>query len=181
MRGWRADGRVMQAKSHLLAKVWRLSARHRGVLRRRAALPATCLAPPSALPTRPLLGSRAFKPRADRAARPSASSSRRVIVPAGGAPAPPEGRRSVRLLPAGAASDPANITLHESALGGSDARMIRPPQRARISSHAIVIIVLGHIKVTRKANQTPARALNRRSDLDKLGGRHDNPRASRPI
>src|SRR5664279_6554811 len=73
---------------------------------------------------------------------PSASSSRGVVVPPGGTPAPPECRRSVRLLPAGAASDPTFITLHESALGGSDASIINPPQRARISSHDIVIIVL---------------------------------------
>ena len=54
-------------------------------------------------PARPLLGSRAFTPRAGRAARPSASSSRRVIVPAGRSPgaaregeersSPPRGRR----------------------------------------------------------------------------------------
>ena len=73
---------------------------------------------------------------------PSASSSRGVIVPPGGTPAPPECRRSVHLLPAGAASDPTFITPHESALGGSDAAIINPPQRARISSHDIVIIVL---------------------------------------
>src|ERR1019366_5550332 len=35
---------------------------------------------------------------------PSASSSQGVVVPPGGAPVPPECRRSVRLLPAGAAS-----------------------------------------------------------------------------
>src|SRR6185437_16931845 len=57
----------------------------------------------------------------DRATRPpSASSWQGTLVTPGGAPAPPGCRRSVRLLPAGAASDPTFITPHDSALGGSD-------------------------------------------------------------
>ena len=64
---------------------------------------------------------------------PSASSSRGVIVPPGGTPAPPECVGCVIPTPAGAASDPTFITPHESALGGSDAAIINPPQRARIS------------------------------------------------
>ena len=93
-------------------------------------------------PARPLLGSHAFKPQAGRKARPSASSSRRVLVPAGGAPAPPGRGRSVHLPRAGAASGPTSMTPHDSALGGSDAAIIKPPRRAGISSHDIVIIVL---------------------------------------
>src|SRR5664279_6095128 len=64
---------------------------------------------------------------------PSASSSRGVIVPPGGTPAPPECVGRVIPTPAGAASDPTFITPHESALGGSDAAIINPPRRARIS------------------------------------------------
>ena len=62
----------------------------------------------------------------------SASSSRRVIVPASGAPAPPGRGRSVRLPHAGATSDPANMTPHESALAGSDMTNINAPEGAGI-------------------------------------------------
>ena len=72
---------------------------------------------------------------------PSASSSRGVVVPSGGTPAPPERRRSVHLLPAGAASDPAITTPHESALGGPDTRIINPPKRARISFRSRFVLV----------------------------------------
>ena len=47
--------------------------------------------------------------------------------------------------PAGAASDPTCMTPHESALGGPNARIINAPERGRISSHDIVIIVLGPV------------------------------------
>ena len=63
-------------------------------------------------------------------------------MPPGGTPAPPGSVGCVIPTPAGAASDPANITLHERALGGSDAAIINPPKRAGINSHDIVIIVL---------------------------------------
>ena len=54
---------------------------------------------------RPLLGSRTFVLWAGRKARPSASSSRQVIVPAGGAPAAPGSLGGcVHPPPAGAAS-----------------------------------------------------------------------------
>ena len=63
---------------------------------------------------------RAAKPTRPAEPVPSASSSRGAVVPPGGTPAPPECRRSVRLLPAGAASDPTFMTPHDSALGGPD-------------------------------------------------------------
>src|SRR5581483_986083 len=47
------------------------------------------LVPPCGLRLRPLAGGRARKPRADLGGPPSASSSRGVVVPPGGAPAPP--------------------------------------------------------------------------------------------
>src|SRR5450759_3853536 len=57
------------------------------------------------------------------------------------APAPPECSRSVRLLPAGAASDPTCMTPHDSALGGSDAVIINAPERARISFRSNFVLV----------------------------------------
>src|SRR6185437_9591338 len=60
------------------------------------------------------------EPRASRNGPPSASSWQGTLVSPGGAPAPPGCRRSVRLLPAGAASDPTLTTPHDSALGGLD-------------------------------------------------------------
>ena len=51
---------------------------------------------------------------------PSARSWQGVVVPPGGAPAPPERVRCVIPTPAGAASGPAVMTPHESALGGPD-------------------------------------------------------------
>ena len=121
-RGWRAKWRVMQFKSHLLIEgVAPLGAPSRH-------LPYSA-GPRFRSPFRPASGSKLaapfgstahIEPRASLNGPPSASSWQEAIVPPGGAPAPPGCRRSVRLLPAGAASDPANITLHESALGGSD-------------------------------------------------------------
>ena len=61
----------------------------RRFLRRRAALFGSPLRSASGLRLRPLSGGRARKPRANLGGPPSASSSRRVFVPAGGAPAPP--------------------------------------------------------------------------------------------
>ena len=86
-----AEGRIRSDHAAHLTMRGRLSALHCGVLfRRRAAL------------LRWALGVLGFPNRPSPA--PSASSSQRVVVPAGGAPAPPGCRRSVRLLPAGATS-----------------------------------------------------------------------------
>ena len=65
-RGWRADGRSQSLCAHLLAKVRRLSARHRGAFRRPGRASGGCIVSASALRQRPLLGSRAFEPRARR-------------------------------------------------------------------------------------------------------------------
>jgi hypothetical protein len=73
---------------------------------------------------------------------PSASSWRGTLVCPGGARCRPGSGGSVHPPPAGATSDPANITPHDSALGGPDAANINPPRRAGISSHAIVIMIL---------------------------------------
>src|SRR5450631_3108649 len=73
-------------------------------LRRRAALSDVPFRLASGSKLRPLLGGRVFRASGKPHGPPSASSSRGVVVPPGGTPAPPERRRSVRLLPAGAAS-----------------------------------------------------------------------------
>jgi hypothetical protein len=117
-------------------------ARQAASLRRRAALSDVPFRPASGSKLRPLLGGRGLRASGKPRGPPSTSSSQGILVSPGGAPAPPGRGRSVRLPRAGAASNPANITLHESALGGPDATMIRPPRRAGISSHNIVIIVL---------------------------------------
>src|SRR5450830_2111787 len=66
VRGWRTDGRSQSLCAHLLAKVRRLSARHRGAFRRPGRASGGCIVSASALRQRPLLGSRAFEPRAKR-------------------------------------------------------------------------------------------------------------------
>ena len=96
---------------------------------------------PPALRRRSLSGDRAFRASGKPCGPPSASSSQGVIVPPGGAPAPPGSGRSVRLPPAGAASDPTCMTPHESALGGPNACIINPPRRARISLLSIFFAV----------------------------------------
>ena len=105
-------GAAIALKSHLLR---RCGASRRAIaasLRRRAALPAADR-PPFALAPGPFWAA-AFA-SGGPSGPPSASSSRRVIVPAGGAPAPPGSGRSVRLPPAGAASlIPAIKTPHEA-------------------------------------------------------------------
>jgi hypothetical protein len=68
----------------------------------------------------PFWAAASSEPRASLNGPPSASSWQGTVVSPGGAPAPPGCRRSVRLLPAGAASDPTFMTPHDSALGGSD-------------------------------------------------------------
>jgi hypothetical protein len=65
----------------------------------RAALSAACPASPSALKLDPFRSIDPFGPRARRQHAPSASSWREVLVPPGGAPAPPE-RRGCVLPPA---------------------------------------------------------------------------------
>ena len=110
-------------------------------IRRRAALSDVPFRLASGSKLRPLLGGRVFRASGKPHGPPSASSSRGVVVPPGGTPAPPECRRSVRLLPAGAASDPAITTPHESALGGSDTRIINPPKRARISLRSSFVLL----------------------------------------
>src|ERR1700758_2258245 len=55
----------------------------------RAALPETVSGIPMTFPIRPLLGGRIIKPRTDPCGPQSASSSRQVLVPAGGAPSSP--------------------------------------------------------------------------------------------
>ena len=121
-RGWRAKWRVMQFKSHLLIEgVAPLGApsrrfhsgagpRFRGPFRLALRLEA-----------RGAFRVNRSHRTSGKPQRPAVSHSwQGTVMPPGGAPAPPGCRRSVRLLPAGAASDPANITLHDSALGGSD-------------------------------------------------------------
>ena len=105
-RGWRADGRSQSLCAHLLAKVRRLSARHRGAFRRPGRASGGCIVSASALRQRPLLGSRAFEPRARR--EPAVSQ-----FLAGGRTAPraeprrrPGLRRLPYLPPAGAAPCP---------------------------------------------------------------------------
>src|SRR5450830_1400025 len=66
VRGWRTDGRSQSLCAHLLAKVRRLSARHRGVFRRPGRASGGSIVSPSARRPRPLLGDRAFEPRARR-------------------------------------------------------------------------------------------------------------------
>src|ERR1019366_543132 len=96
---------------------------------------------PPALRRLPLLGGRVFRASGKPNGPPSASSWQGIVMSPGGAPAPPECRRSVRLLPAGAASDPTCMTPHESALGGSDAAIINAPERARISFRSSFVLV----------------------------------------
>ena len=72
-----------------LVDAWRLSARRPAFF----AAPGRAFRRPSPAfgsPARPLLGGRTVEPRAGRNGPPSASSSRGVVVPPGGAPAPPE-------------------------------------------------------------------------------------------
>ena len=85
-------------------------------IRRRAALSDVPFRPASGSELRPLLGGRFFRASGKPRGPPSASSSQGVVVPPGGAPAPPGRGRSVRLPRAGAASPPARTTPHESAL-----------------------------------------------------------------
>ena len=83
---------------------------------------------------RPLLGSRTLKPRAGRQARPSASSSRQVVMPAGGAPAPP-GRcvhprpRAPHLLP------PARRLMRAPSSGGDELNIILYRNKCQGVSH----------------------------------------------
>jgi hypothetical protein len=91
MRGYGAPmKRVSSAVAHLpFGKMRRLSARRGCVLQRRAALPATVSGSSKVSPIQPLLGGRIVKPQTDPCGPQSASSSRQVIVPAGGAPSSP--------------------------------------------------------------------------------------------
>lgn len=71
-------------------RAWRLSARRPAFMRRRAALSDGPLRPASGLKFAAPFGSTARpKPRAGLGGPPSASSSRGVVVPPGGTPAPP--------------------------------------------------------------------------------------------
>jgi len=87
---------------------------------------------PPALSCDPFWAAASFEPRASLTARRQRASRGGHSAP-GGTPAPPECRRSVRLLPAGAASDPTCMTPHDSALGGSDVANINALEEAGIS------------------------------------------------
>src|ERR1019366_2584739 len=104
------------------SSLWRLVARDRPYSwRRRAALSdAPFRSAFGSFDAGPFWAAVSFEPRASLNGPLSASSSQGVVVPPGGAPAPPGSGRSVRLLPAGAASDPTCMTPHDSALGGPD-------------------------------------------------------------
>jgi hypothetical protein len=110
-------------------------------IRRRAALSDVPFRLASGSKLRPLLGGCVFRASGKPHGPPSASSSQGIVVSPGGAPAPPERRRSVRLLPAGAASDSTCMTPHDSALGGPNAAIINPPRRARISFRSSFVLV----------------------------------------
>ena len=104
-RGWRAKRRVIAVSARALSDTWRLSARHRGVF---TAAPGRAFGVRFVLPcgsklAAPFGSTAPFEPRASRNGPPSASSWQGSLVTPGGAPAPPGCRRSVRLLPAGAA------------------------------------------------------------------------------
>ncbi len=83
-------------------------------------------ASPPALRRQPLLGGRVFRASGKPYGPPSASSSQGILVSSGGAPAPPERGGCVHPPPAGATSDPACMTPHDSALGEPDAQSLNP-------------------------------------------------------
>ena len=98
-RGWRAKRRVvipMVAPS--LAKVRRLLARHRGVLRQTGRASGGYW-PPKAAEPRPFWAPSLFCPGKANGFAPSASSWRQVLMPASGAPSPPERVRCVSPRP----------------------------------------------------------------------------------
>src|SRR5664280_2828257 len=104
--------------------------------RRRAALPAFRFVLPSAPGRSPFWA--ATPSSLGQASRPAVSEFLAGGHSApGGTPAPPECVGCVIPTPAGAASGPTFITLHESALGGSDDLEYNPIKK-RVKSRAVV-------------------------------------------
>src|SRR6185437_14984146 len=101
-------------------RAWRLSARRPAFMRRRAALSDAPLRPASGSKFAAPFGSTARpKPRAGLRGPPSASSSRGVVVPPGGTPAPPGRVSLLRSRPRAPARTPRAGATGSRPLGGS--------------------------------------------------------------
>ena len=140
----KSEGMARQAarhavKSRAVAGTWRLSARHGGVFAAPGRAFGSALGVPfgcsgASSPHRLVAPSHLL----DRPSRsPSASSSQAASRPPGGTPALPGRGRSVRLPRAGAASDPANMTPHDSALPGHDTRALQAYLGHRNIQHTV--------------------------------------------